>query len=51
MSNLRIGEFNMSKSTDLAIEIKNVSKTFKLYMDKANTLKEKILFLKERRLH
>ena len=35
----------MSKSTDLAIEIKNVSKTFKLYMDKANTLKEKILFL------
>ena len=35
----------MSKSTDLAIEIKNVSKTFKLYTDKANTLKEKILFL------
>ena len=35
----------MSKNTDLAIEIKNVSKTFKLYMDKANTLKEKILFL------
>ena len=35
----------MSKNYNVAIEIKNVSKTFKLYLDKANTLKEKLLFL------
>ena len=32
-----------------AVIIKNVTKTFKIYMDKANTLKEKILFLSRRK--
>ena len=29
---------------DIAIKVTHVSKTFKLYYDKANTLKEKLLF-------
>lgn len=32
-----------------AIEVKNVTKSFKVYMDKGNTLKEKALFKKRRR--
>lgn len=32
------------KSKEIAIEVKNVSKDFKLFYDKANTLKEKLLF-------
>lgn len=32
-----------------AIEVKNVSKSFKVYMDKGNTIKEKVLFKKRRR--
>lgn len=35
----------MAKKHSKAIIIRNMSKTFKIYMDKANTLKEKILFL------
>ena len=35
----------MARTHTNAIIIKNMSKTFKIYMDKANTLKEKILFL------
>ena len=35
----------MKENENKAIVIKNMSKTFKIYMDKANTLKEKILFL------
>lgn len=31
------------KKTDVAIEVKNMTKTFKLYSDKPNTLKEKIV--------
>ena len=31
------------KKTDIAIEVKNMTKTFKLYSDKPNTLKEKIV--------
>ncbi len=34
----------MSKK-DIAIEIKNVYKTFDVYLDKANTIKERLLFL------
>jgi len=30
---------------DIAIQVKNVYKTFDVYLDKANTIKEKILFL------
>ena len=30
---------------DLAIEVKNVYKTFNVYLDKANTIKEKLLFI------
>lgn len=30
---------------DLAIEVKNVYKTFNVYLDKANTIKERLLFL------
>lgn len=32
-----------------AIEVKNISKSFKVYLDKGRTLKEKILFQKRRR--
>ncbi|MBR2833498.1 MAG: ABC transporter ATP-binding protein [Bacilli bacterium] len=35
----------MARTHTNAIIIKNMYKTFKIYMDKANTLKEKILFL------
>lgn len=34
----------MKKSNENAIEIRRMSKTFKIYLDKANTLKEKLLF-------
>ncbi len=33
-----------NKTSDVAIEVQHVSKDFKLYYDKANTLKEKLLF-------
>ena len=33
---------------DIAIKVTHVSKTFKLYYDKANTLKEKILFFSKK---
>ena len=33
---------------DTAIKVTHVSKTFKLYYDKANTLKEKILFFSKK---
>ena len=33
-----------SKNNDTAIVVRNMSKNFKLYVDKANTLKEKLLF-------
>lgn len=36
----------MSNEHNEAIVVKNVYKDFKLFYDKANTLKEKILFLK-----
>lgn len=36
------------KKNDMAIEVKNVSKTFKLYQDKHYTLKEKIVFWKNK---
>ena len=35
----------MNKKNNIAVEVANVNKVFKVYMDKANTLKEKILFL------
>jgi ABC-2 type transport system ATP-binding protein len=38
----------MEKSNDDVIIVKNVYKDFKLFYDKANTLKEKILFFKKR---
>jgi ABC-type polysaccharide/polyol phosphate transport system ATPase subunit len=38
----------MQEEQDYAIKVKNVSKDFKIYYDKANTLKEKILFFKKR---
>lgn len=38
----------MEKSAEIAISVKGVYKDFKLFYDKANTLKEKILFFKER---
>ncbi len=34
----------MKKSSKNAIVVKNMTKTFKIYFDKANTLKEKLLF-------
>lgn len=34
----------MKKSNENAIEVRRMSKTFKIYLDKANTLKEKLLF-------
>ena len=34
----------MEKKNDIAIEVKHVSKDFKLFYDKANTLKEKLIF-------
>lgn len=36
------------KNNDIAIEVKNVYKTFKLYQDKHYTLKEKIVFWKNK---
>ena len=36
------------KKNDIAIEVKNVYKTFKLYQDKHYTLKEKIVFWKNK---
>lgn len=33
------------KEKNLAIEVKNVYKTFNVYLDKANTIKERLLFL------
>ena len=38
----------MSKEKKVVISCKNVNKKFKLYYDKANTLKEKIMFFKKR---
>ncbi len=35
----------MKKNNEYAVIVKNVSKAFKIYLDKANTLKEKLLFL------
>ena len=35
----------MKKDSNNAVVVKGMSKTFKLYLDKANTLKEKLLFL------
>lgn len=35
----------MKKNYKNAIEIKNMTKSFKIYFDKANTIKEKIIFL------
>ena len=32
------------KNNDIAIEVNDVDKSFKVYYDKANTLKERILF-------
>ena len=34
---------------EYAIEVKNITKSFKVYLDKGNTMKEKILFKKRRR--
>ena len=34
---------------EIAIEFKNVSKSFKIYLDKSNTLKDKVLFRKRNR--
>ena len=34
---------------EYAIEVKNITKNFKVYLDKGNTMKEKILFKKRRR--
>ena len=39
----------MKKNSEYAIIVNNVSKSFKIYLDKANTLKEKILFLSRRK--
>ena len=33
---------------DTAIKVTHVSKTFKLYYDKANTLKEKTIYFKKK---
>lgn len=38
----------MPEEKEWAIKVKNVHKDFKLYYDKANTLKEKILFFRKR---
>lgn len=38
----------MEKSAEIAISVRGVYKDFKLFYDKANTLKEKILFFKKR---
>ena len=38
----------MQESQEIAIKVKNVDKDFRLFFDKANTLKEKILFFKKR---
>ena len=38
------------KNNDIAIEVKNVYKTFKLYQDKHYTLKEKIVFWKNKNI-
>ena len=38
----------MKKEKNIAIEVNNLSKDFKLYYDKANTLKEKLLFWKRK---
>lgn len=35
----------MKKDSNNAVVVKNMTKTFKIYLDKANTLKEKLLFL------
>ena len=35
--------------TDYAIEVKNITKTFKVYLDKGNTLKERSLFSSRRK--
>ena len=34
---------------EYAIEVKNITKSFKVYLDKGNTMKEKMLFKKRRR--
>ena len=43
-----------NKNNDVAIKVKDMTKEFKIYYDKANTLKEKLLFFsrgkKERRV-
>lgn len=39
----------MKKNSEYAIIVNDVSKSFKIYLDKANTLKEKILFLSRRK--
>lgn len=38
----------MKKQNEIVISCKNVNKKFKLFYDKANTLKEKLLFFKKR---
>ena len=38
----------MNVEKDTAIKVTHVSKTFKLYYDKANTLKEKLLFFSKK---
>ena len=38
----------MDVEKDIAIKVTHVSKTFKLYYDRANTLKEKILFFSKK---
>ena len=36
-------------NNDVVISVKNVTKTFKVYFDKGNLLKEKLLFWKRNR--
>ncbi len=39
----------MKKKAEYAIQVKNVSKDFKIYYDKANTLKERLVFWKRKK--
>ena len=36
----------MKNNSDIVIDVKNVSKHFNVYYDKANTLKERVIFWK-----
>ena len=40
----RLEEIIMSKNNDIAIEVENVTKAFKLFYDKPSTLKERLVF-------